>query len=121
MWIESLQPLRVRRKIDVVDLQPGLPVEFDDADGQRLLARAGGKVKVVTIASAPAFPLGSLVHIRSLSGGQWVGSVALIFFQSSGGTTKTGWWYCVEAGARWSFVHESLLDFLTTRNVEVGR
>ena len=156
MLIEAFQPLRVRRKADVVDLQLGLPVEFDEAEGQLLLQRMPGKVKVVGLDSgpqgptgpfrptftlpppierekragtcvttyekvpevpefgsavAPAFQVGSVVRVHTQSGPPWVGSVWHILpYQPKGGTTKAGWWYGVESGERWSFVHESRLD-----------
>jgi len=107
MWIESLQPLRVRRLVDVVSLRPGLPVEFDEAEGQRLLNRAPGKVKVVTPIAPPLFTMG--VPVMVLSGEPWCALVAFALPQPPSGTTQAGWWYCVEAGDRWAFVHESRL------------
>jgi hypothetical protein len=68
MWIESLQPLRVRRLVDVVNLRPGLPVEFDEAEGQRLLSRAPGKVKIVALASPSRFTEGMPVLVRRETG-----------------------------------------------------
>lgn len=110
MWIEAVVPLRVRRLVDVVSLRPGLPVEFDEAEGQRLLHRAPGEVKVVHPVSAPLFTVGSPVMVRRRSVDPWCALVAFTLPQSPGGTTQAGWWYCVQAGARWAFVHESLLD-----------
>ncbi len=120
MWIESLQPLRVRRLVDVVDLRPGLPVEFSEAEGQRLLQHVPEKVTVVHPLTDPLFLAGSMVLVRSQSVEPWAASVAFLLPQFPGGTTQAGWWYCVEAGARWAFVHESLLDGLTAKNVTMS-
>jgi len=110
LWIEALQPLRVHKQGTAIDLQPGRPVEFDDADGQKLLERAPGKVKLVDPGSCPLFPVGAVVRVSSMNGHRWVGEVTLTLYQPPGGTTKAGWWACVRDGARWSFVHETLLD-----------
>jgi hypothetical protein len=108
MWIEAMKPLCVQFKSGDVHLRPGLPVEFDEVEGQRLLARAPGKVKVVTGTTAPLFAAGSPVLVGS--GIPWCALVAWTLPQSPGGTTQAGWWYCVEAGARWALVHESRLS-----------
>jgi hypothetical protein len=121
MWIEATQePIRVRQKGDVIHLRPGLPVEFAETEGRKLLARAQGRVKVVTPTADPLFTLDQLVRVNS-STGAWIGSITMTLPQPPGGTTKAGWWYCVQAGTRWAFVHESLLDHLTAKNVEVSR
>ena len=119
MWIESSQPLRVRRLVDVVSLRPGLPVEFDEAEGQRLLQRAPGKVKVVAPTDPPLFTVGSPVMVQS--GRPWCALVAFMLLQPTQGTMKTGWWYCVEADVRWSFVHESLLDRQAVHHLKVSQ
>ena len=108
MWIEATKPLCVQFKSGDVHLRPGLPVEFDDGEGQRLLACAPGKVKQVLAHTAPLFTEGEPVLVGSEI--PWCAIVAFTLIQPLGGTTKAGWWYCVEAGARWAFVHESLLS-----------
>jgi len=121
MWIEASEPLRVRRLVDVVNLRPGLPVEFSEAEGQRLLQRVPEKVTVVHPLADPLFTAGSMVMVRSQIVGPWTASVAFMLPQFPGGTTQVGWWYCVEAEARWAFVHESLLDRLTDKNMAVSQ
>lgn len=119
LWIESLQQLRVQKRGIVIDLRPGQPVEFDDAEGRLLLERAPGKVKLVDPGSTPLFPVGCLVRVRPMNKQDWLGEVVLTLYQPIGGTTKPGWWACVQAGTRWSFVHENLLDQATAKNVTV--
>lgn len=47
MLIEALEPLTVRLPTGKVCLLvPGQPVEFSEADGRKLLARAKGKVRI---------------------------------------------------------------------------
>lgn len=121
LWIESFLPLRVQKQGLVIDLHPGQPVEFDDAEGQLLLARAPGKVKIVDPGSTPLFPVGSLVTVRPMNKQDWLAEVVLTLYQPSGSTTKPGWWACVQAGPRWSFVHETLLDQATAENRRVTR
>ena len=108
IWIEALETLRVRQKGDVTVLRPGLPVEFAEAEGQRLLARAPGKVKQVRLRAAPLFSVGTPVLVGSST--PWCALVAWTLPQSPGGTTQAGWWYCVEVGTRWALVHESRLS-----------
>ena len=117
MWIESSELLKVRRLFDVITLRQGLSVEFDEAEGQRLLKRAPEKVMVVHPVTEPVFTVGAQVVVRSQRGEAWTASVAFMLPQLPGGTTQGGWWYCMESGTRWAFVHESLLDRVAGKNV----
>ena len=49
MWIEAvMKPLRVQFKHGKeVHLYPGAPIELSDEDGQKLIAQAAGKVRLV--------------------------------------------------------------------------
>ena len=47
MRIEALTPLKIKRPAGDLLLTPGEPVEFTDAEGRRLLERAGGKVRAI--------------------------------------------------------------------------
>jgi hypothetical protein len=47
MKIEALKPLTIRRPAGDIQLIPGTPVEFTEAEGRRLLDRAVGKVRAI--------------------------------------------------------------------------
>lgn len=66
MLIEASIPLRVRLRSGDVCLRPGHPIEFRDEDGQKLLARAPGKVRRV-MPESPLQP-GWLVAYRDRDG-----------------------------------------------------
>src|SRR5215510_9521711 len=47
MRIEALRPLKIKRPGGDMLLTPGEPVDFPDDEGQRLLERAGDKVRAI--------------------------------------------------------------------------
>ena len=47
MLIESAKPLKVKWPTGEIHLAPGVPVEFPLEQAQKLLAKAGGKVRIV--------------------------------------------------------------------------
>ncbi len=78
MWIEASQPLRLRFKDgDDLHLRPGCPVEVPDDAGNRVLAKGGGKIRIVDrpqsdVVIEPAMkPDGSAlspIHFKDLHG-----------------------------------------------------
>jgi len=119
MWIEAIdKPLKVFFQPDrKILLQPGRPAEISDDEGRKLLTKANGKVRRVHYPTA-ALSIGQIVRVDSPAEAPWAGRIVMTLFERPGQTTKPGWWYCVEAGYRWSFVHESLLSVATDNNEE---
>ena len=65
MLIEAVKPLRVRFKEREVRLRPGEPIQFSEAEGQRLLEKAPDKVKVVSGLPLETPPTPPLIGLAS--------------------------------------------------------
>jgi hypothetical protein len=95
--INALQPLLVRLPGGDVHLQPGVPVEFPDEQGHRLLAKVPNKVRRVTI---PSPPINQSVYWNSVDGKTRSGVLDFIHTESDTSTwafvtTENGNWVAV--------------------------
>jgi hypothetical protein len=123
MWIETTEKqltIRLRSAGRVVNLAPGVPVEVADADGEKILAMTD-KVRRVKVRPSVAQTILTAPSACPWFIGQWVVVtspiepprsmwIAMVSWEPPGNPAKSGWWACVQAGDRWSWVHESCLS-----------
>ena len=77
MLIEAYKPLRIRLKSGEIRMEPGHPIEFSDEDGEKLLARAPGKVRVI-------YQAGSIITWQRADGRQHTGVVDFLHSDPTG-------------------------------------
>ncbi|MEO7863738.1 MAG: hypothetical protein ABIU05_25560 [Nitrospirales bacterium] len=93
MLIESSKPLLVKLPSGNIRMQPGHPVAFSTEDGEKLLARVPGKVRVICQA-------GSSITWLSATGPQ-VGVVDFVHTDNTG----TVWAFVTMADESWAAVN----------------
>ncbi|MEO7860040.1 MAG: hypothetical protein ABIU05_06270 [Nitrospirales bacterium] len=94
MLIEAYKPLRVHLKSGEIRMEPGHPLEFSVEDGEKLLARAPGKVRVVC---RP----GSILTWTRTDGGQHTGVVDFLHAAPTG----TAWAFVTVSDGGWAAVN----------------
>lgn len=102
MLIEALKPLTVRLPNGDLQLKPGVPTELPEASALKLLAKAGGKVRLVPRPpdeSVTIEPADELVRARPVfweSGGVILGPAIVSDFGMAQGPNGPGIWLCLE-------------------------
>lgn len=107
MWIESSKPLRVRFKQGEVRLEPGHPVELPEEAGQRVLEKAGSKVRIVGAPDGstiiePASTTARSVYWEDVRG-QLQGPAVPEFLGKTGAGAREQFWILVtyQGAVRW--------------------
>ncbi len=101
MLIEGLRPLCLVLANRMIRLVPGYPVYFSDEEAQKILEKAGSKVRVFNKHMDVKDSNDDLIMWKSDKG--LCGPAFLIAVDSS----NAGTWMLVQDGGDWLWIHES--------------
>lgn len=105
--IEALKPLLVHLRTGSIQLTPGQPVDLPESDALRLLVKAKGKVRLVSVLDAvtsePAHPNARPVYFEREDGVIYGPARVLDLAEASAGGARRHW-VIVEFEGQWEWI-----------------